>query len=133
MSQLMDSEIIINFLIDGYLAFEIINNRFIQLDPCNLEFAWSSEQGPHWKQIINNKIIPKDKLLYISYYLYETSFLSSIYEGLIDSNDEKFILNHVNYVIDRLSNNILDYKKILNIDKLILRGIKVKKIKEKYE
>jgi len=133
MSQLMDYDIIIDYLIDGYLAFEINNNRLIQLDPCNLECAWSSENGIHWKQITSDKILPKDKVLYISYYLYETSFLSSIYKGLINSTDEKFILCHVDYVIDKLSNNVLDYEKILKIDKLLLRSIKVKKLKENYE
>jgi len=124
--------LIIKYLIDGYLAFEVNSYcGFIEIDPetlttsfQNLELCWIQNMGT------DEEIkIPNNEIIYISYDCHEISFLCSIYTGLIDINDENFILDHVDFIVDKLSTKKLDLHNVLNIDKIIKRGIKIQKIK----
>ena len=129
---LLDFDMIIKFLIDGYLAFEIIDKYSVQeIDPTSLvltevngKFMW---QQWAWKDVVAE--IDMNKMIYISYYKTDTvSFLSSIYEGLIDPNDDDFIKQHTNYIVNCLSDNTLNIEKVLKYDKQVKRGLKINKI-----
>lgn len=136
-SDLIDHEIIISYLIDGYLAFEVcpFYNRLIELDPDTLQLSYDNLELK-WIQYPNTNRSEKfeyDRIIYITYDIYESSFLSSVYEGLIDITDETFILNHVDFIVDKLSNRKLRLDEIKNLDVILTRGLKIKKLKRNYE
>jgi hypothetical protein len=118
--ELTELETIINFLIDGYLAYELIFDKdgyrigAKALDPIGLtpELRLDSNQKTQ-KFWIQNKgeeteiELPSDKILYYSYNTYETSFSQSLYIGLIDATDLKFIKKHWIEVLNVLTNKNL--------------------------
>lgn len=129
----MDYETIIEFLIDGYKVFQIcpIINEIIELDPLTLQceldgldIVWINNKNTPYE----NKI-DKNNIIYITYDSSEISFLCSVYEGLIKLEDEQFILDHVDFIVDKLSNKKLKLNEILNIDKILLRNFKIKRLK----
>ena len=129
---ILDIDLIIKYLIDGYLAFEVgFYSGFIEIDPEtltisfeNLKLYWIQNMGTD-----EEMKMPHNEVIYISYDYHEISFLCSIYTGLIDIKDEDFILDHVDFIVDKLSTKKLDLHNVLNIDKIIKRGIKIQKIK----
>ena len=131
-SKLMEYETIIKYLIDGYLAFEIIDgNIAIELDVITLNCSYRHGKII-WMQYpgtVNERTLDKDNILYLTYYGDEMSFLGSVYSGLIKPDDKEFILSHVDFITDRFSTNKLRLDEVLNIDKILLRGLKVTKLK----
>lgn len=137
-SKLMDHEIIIKYLIDGYLAFEIIDdNNLIEIDPATLQCTHQNNRLL-WLQYITSLMsnprvadreIENDKMLYISYYGDEMSFLASVHSGLIRPDDKEFILSHVDFIIDRFSTKRLRIEEILHTDAILKRGLKIRKLK----
>jgi hypothetical protein len=134
--KLMKYETIIKYLIDGYLAFEIIDdNNVIELDPSTLQCTYKDNKLV-WHHYITSSFdreLDIDKIIYITYYSDEMSFLCSLYNEIINPYDKEFIMNHVDFIIDRFTNKILDIDKILNIDTILKRGLKIKRLKENVE
>lgn len=132
--KLLDYDTIINFLIDGYIAYEITSECAFQLDPILIQYSWINNELV-WVQFpgkSNEKIIDKDTVLYISYDIHEIiSFLGTIYEGTIDPNDIEFIKSHADFIVDKFSDRKLKINEILNIDNLIKRSYKIKSFKIK--
>lgn len=125
--ELFEYEHIISYLIDGFLAFEVVTeNSVVQLDPSTLllssvngKLIWSSPNGNQ---------IPYDKVIYISYYDYELSFLETVYRGILDINDTEYISEHVDYIVSAMSRNTVNYAKVINVDEIVKRGLKIKRI-----
>jgi hypothetical protein len=127
--KLLDYETIISFLIDGHIAFEIINECVFKLDPVHIQYTFINNELV-WVQFpgtVNEKIIDKDTIIYISYDTHEVvSFLGTIYEGTIDPTDFNFIKDHADFIVGKLTNKKLRITEILNVDNLIKRVYKIK-------
>lgn len=133
-SKLMEYETVIKYLIDGYLAFEIIDeNSLKELDPITLNYSFRHGKiiWIQFPSTADERVINNDKILYLTYYGDEMSFLGSVYSGLIKPDDKEFILSHVDFIVDRFSTKRLRIDEILNIDKILLRGLKISKLKWK--
>ena len=140
--KLLEYETIVKYLIDGYLAFEIIDDHTVmELDPSTLQCTYKDNKLV-WHQYITSSILnpgvadrelDMDKIIYITYYGDEMSFLCSLYNEIIYPYDKEFILEHVDYILDRFTNKRLDIDKILNIDTILKRGLKIKRLKEDAE
>ena len=140
--KLLEYETIVKYLIDGYLAFEIIDDHTVmELDPSTLQCTYKDNKLV-WHQYITSSILnpgvadrelDMDKIIYITYYGDEMSFLCSLYNEIIYPYDKEFIFEHVDYILDRFTNKRLDIDKILNIDTILKRGLKIKRLKEDAE
>jgi len=123
-------EIIINFLIDGFLAFEIIydkNNKNIlgykELDPNTLESRIISNKENEYKiwiqyssDIKRQRVLQDKNIIYLSTITprgYEISFGESLYKGLISYEDNDLILKHTDFIVEKLSKKYNDENECL--------------------
>jgi len=104
---------IIKFLIDGFLAYESIklaneSVAYVELDPVTLtpEINNGIKFWVQYKGMPQEKQFPDNKILYFVYSNpnnSEMSFAQSLYVGLIDATDLKFIKKHAKEIVGKLS------------------------------
>lgn len=114
--KLAELSTIIKFLIDGFLAYEIITDEsgvlsldYVELDPISLEPKMIENNTQIWVQYKgtpNERILSYDKILYFSYSSpnnHEISFMQSLIIGLILPIDIEFIKQHAKEIAKKLS------------------------------
>jgi hypothetical protein len=113
--ELRNLDTIIKFLIDGFLAYEIIRDQngysvgIKELDPVTLEPFLDGEGNKMWvqyKDTQNMRMLTDSNIYYFAYSgpnNAEMTFMQSLYTGLIDSTDKKFIKKHVFEIVKKLS------------------------------
>ena len=113
--ELRNLDTIIKFLIDGFLAYEIVRDEngfsvgIKELDPITLEPFLDGEGNKMWVQYKDTermRILKDNSIYYFSYSgpnNSEMTFMQSLYTGLIDATDKKFIKKHANEIVKKLS------------------------------
>jgi hypothetical protein len=98
-------DVIIQFLVDGFLAYEKIfeydiHKANIPLDPITIEPEMSGDTKIwiQWRGQPNEKQLIDSNIVYIYYDAKEVSFAQSLYTKLIDYNDIKFIKQHAKQI-----------------------------------
>lgn len=130
----LDYDVIVDFLVGGFLAFAKEGGTYFQKDVTNLILTVDATGAVIWEEWIWKDCIAtykKNNMIYISYYKSEISFADSLYRGLIDPDNKEFILRHVDYVVDALTRPFLDIDGVLKIDEKVKRVYKLEKIYDK--
>lgn len=134
--KLIETEDIIKFLIEGYLVYVIDKDGIACIkDPCNLVLNTDKNNNVIWEEWVwkdITAIYKNSEIVYITYDdEFNVSFLSLVYNGLIDINDNKLISYYIKQTLQSIIDKSLDIDKVLKIDDNIRRSFKIKKIYDK--
>ena len=131
--QLTDKTVIVDFLVCGILAFAREGHGYHrQKHPSNLEITTDENNNIMWNEWAWKDVIHTYKLeemIYVTNYTEDLSFVYTLYKGKLDFFNKKLVLEHVDPVVEVLSNDFLNIDKVLKVTDNIKRSFKLNKIK----